>query len=209
VSHDPDQEATAMRLTSIAFAAPLLLAAANAVAAPVQISYDDVPQIRLDRFTFVSLGGGIVAADFGPYTFRSDGNVVVAEGAPFCGEAGDRCLIGSAFPSVPRLFEDFSPGVGSLGFDLRLVAPDNVIRAVVTGVTGTSTFDLVGSGLYAFADPLGLTSVSLVNVTTTGSIGNFSLDDVKVGEPVGVVPVPPALGLLAGALGALALRRRA
>ncbi|MBL8225216.1 MAG: hypothetical protein JNM50_07800 [Chromatiales bacterium] len=198
-----------MRLTPATFAATLLLAAAPALAAPVQISYDDVPQIRLDSFNSVSLGGGgIVAADFGPYTFRSGSGILVSESTTVCGQPGDRCLIGIGGALVPRLFEDFSPEVGSLGFDLNVVVPGNVIRAVVTGVTGTSTFDLVASGLYAFADPVGLISVSLTNVTVSGQLGNFSFDDVKLGGPVGVVPVPPALGLLAGALGALALRRR-
>lgn len=107
-----------------------------------------------------------------------------------------------------RIFNAFAPGTTLFGLDIAGFSSEDVLRTTAVGTSGMLTVEqTIGSlnGFVGFQDALGLTSVTFLNLGTTGGVANYAFDNVTTG----IIPIPPALLLFgSGLLGLIGISRR-
>ena len=197
------------RVSFAALSAVFLSFGTAASAAPVQIAYSDIVVATTEDFQSSSVEGG-QSASFNGFTLTTPLYLRAGTRQILCETDFDGCAFDVFSSQGNRIFDLFLPGTTAFGLDLFSPSSSQTYQVTVTGVSGTSTFTLAGSGLYAFSDTSGLTSVVFNNLGFGVGFGNYSFDDVITGTTT-VVPLPATLPLLAAgflALGALRSRHR-
>ena len=186
--------------------------AASAKAAPIQIDYGDINTTTFESFETFS-GDQATSQAFNGFTATvSEGNLLVTSASTFCETSGDFCLINQRASDDIRTFDGFDTGTKYFGFELTPIASFDDIEVVVTGLSGSETFNISGNGLFGFGDTSGLTSVAITNLGRDAGFGrrgtgNYGIDDVITGaSPMAPIPLPASALLLCMALGVLGLR---
>jgi hypothetical protein len=121
------------------------------------------------------------------------------------GGDGANCLTNRATASDVRTFDLFPVGTTHWGADMEFVNSGNTIEIIVTGGSGTATFQGPTAEFYGFSDSLGLTSIAFHNLGTLGLVANYSFDNVTTAS---AVPIPAAVWLFGSALVGLGWMRR-
>lgn len=202
-------------------ATTLALAAATlpvpAAAAPVQLD-QAAWDAAVAGLTVVNedFSGFALGSSTGPLTLvnatYTATRPLVASGEMFVGTCfADRgnCLSEGLTILDPRTFSDLPVGTTAWAVDVGYRAPGDLIRATVTGGSGTQVFEGVNQEFWAFGDPLGLHQVTFETLGTGTSHRNYWFDDVRTASRrVAPVPEPATLLLLAPAVAAVVARRR-
>ncbi|MEM9495844.1 MAG: hypothetical protein AAGA09_07560 [Pseudomonadota bacterium] len=188
-----------------------MLAAAPALAAPVQVDYGSIRADATEDFEGFPVGARPSNPfDFGDFSYSTTGGPSVSTFS--CSSPSDICLSDFASISGPRIFSTSAPGATFFGFELTPLFDRDVFTIEVTGLSGVASFNISGAGFYGFGDLAGLVSVSIANNGLGASISNYGLDDLVLQiDPVSDIPLPAALPLfLAGmaGVGAAARKRR-
>ncbi|HEY8352041.1 MAG TPA: hypothetical protein VIK87_05815 [Sphingomonadales bacterium] len=190
----------------------------TAQALPVMVDYHSITPATVETFEDEETGISQYSIYFNGFRARSEGMLSVSDASLLCGAAGDQCLTAD-FASMSRIFDEFAADTVYFGFYLHAASSSDVLEITAVGASGTETFTVSGSGYYAFADDLGLTSITINNfgMMVGGDLpswGDWTLDDVITATadqsqepgPGSSVPAPGALALFA--LGGIMMLRR-
>lgn len=198
-----------LRLQTIASSLVFVGLAASAGAAPVQIDYGDINAFTTESFESFSGDQGTSKAFSGFTATVSEGNLYVVSSSTLCDTSGDSCLINQSSLIDTRTFDGFDTGTQYFGFELTPLQSSDDIEVVVTGLSGSGTFNISGNGLFGFGDTNGLMSVAFTNLGSGSSSGNYGIDDVITGaSEMAPIPLPASALLLSMALGMLGLTSR-
>ncbi len=205
-----------MRQIRLIIAALLVISPFAANADPIQLSDADfasaISGLTSQVEDFESTATGIKPSPFtflnGTYT-GGDGSVTSS--LLFCGTSPDICLTNHDEIADVKTFFDFITGTAYWGADMFFINPANPINVVVTGGSGVLDITQIGTTFFGFYDPLGITSVTFLNMGTINPDGfrtftNYSWDNITTATVQ--VPEPGTLALFGLGLFGMGLARR-
>lgn len=145
-------------------------------------------------------------------TFAFESLAITSQPPEICGPGTspfEQCLVTPAKGGALELVK-FGPRITAVGFRLHVSDPlDNIALLVAPDSGPGLVVDSLGSGTYAFHDPLGLNSIAIYSFghylpDGTRVFSPFSLDNIITGKLLAPTPEPSTLLLIGAGLFALA-----